>query len=63
MKDKNELIANLNTEKAIIESEKVALQNEMEQLRIKLILVKNVGIINKQKSDKEAERQQEISDL
>lgn len=47
MKDKNELIANLNTEKAIIESEKVALQNEMEQLRIKLILVKNVGIINK----------------
>jgi hypothetical protein len=35
MKEKNELINNLNTEKSIIEQEKVALNNEMEQLKIK----------------------------
>lgn len=63
MNDKNELIANLNTEKAIIEQEKVALKNEMEQLKIKQILVKNVSMINQQKAEKEAEREQEISDL
>lgn len=46
MKDKNDLINNMNTEKSIIEQEKVALNNEMEQLKIKQILAKNVAVLN-----------------
>jgi len=63
MKEKNDLISNLNTEKSIIEQEKSALNNEMEQLKIKQILVKNVTLLNKQNAEKDAEREKELSEL
>lgn len=63
MKEKNDLISNLNTEKSIIEQEKSALNNEMEQLKIKQILVKNVNMLNKQNAEKDAEREKELNEL
>jgi hypothetical protein len=63
MKEKNDLINNLNTEKSIIEQEKSALNNEMEQLKIKQILVKNVSMLNKQNAEKDAEREKELNEL
>lgn len=68
MKDKNDLINNLNSEKAIVEQEKVVLKNEMEQLRLKQILVRNVAVMhNKQRAEKDAEKdaehEKELSDL
>ena len=63
MKEKNELLDNLNNEKAIIEQEKAALKNEMEQLKIKQILVKNMTVLNKQNAEKDAERERELTDL
>lgn len=68
MKEKNDLINNLNSEKAIVEQEKVVLKNEMEQLRLKQVLVRNVAIMhNKQRaekdSEKDAEHEKELSDL
>jgi len=68
MKEKNDLINNLNSEKAIVEQEKVVLKNEMEQLRLKQVLVRNVAIMhNKQRAEKDAEKdaehEKELSDL
>lgn len=63
MNDKNDLINNLNTEKSIIEQEKAALNNEMEQLKIKQILVKNVTMLSKQNAEKDAEREKELNEL
>jgi predicted nucleic acid-binding Zn-ribbon protein len=45
MKDRDEQLKALIDEKAIIENEKIALKKEMEQLKVKQLLEKNVGLL------------------
>ena len=71
MKDRDEEIKALIDEKAIIENEKIALKKEMEQLKVKQLLDKNVGILVRQntKSSNEfnsrlgAEKEKELTEL
>ena len=44
MKDRDEEIKNLIHEKATIENEKIAFRKEIEQLKVKQLLQKNVAL-------------------
>lgn len=50
MKDRDEQLKSLIDEKAVIENEKIALKKEMEQLKVKQLLDKNLGLLMKSSS-------------
>ena len=75
MKDRDEEIKALIDEKATIENEKIALKKEIEQLKVKQLLNKNVEILMRQstrslptemaanKSALDSEKEKELTDL